>query len=246
MGSEHFGASWVQEHFVSPFYLPLWGLAENLNVSFKYFLSFSLHLASTLINCSLIHPADVALTSLALCPFSTPPYALYLLITVNDGVLLCSLPSDKVVNTIGVTGKTPFDPDPSCFAKRAAFPALVAQPGATPCPRAECTVQWHGRQLPSRKANILLLAMELWGVVRETALARCNHRAAHGKICVCLLPGSGCVCLGCGRCVVCPCEVLSWSCKRVMSLRKIIWVWFVKKIKLPKIVLPSGCGGIFK
>lgn len=88
------------------------GLAENLNVSFSYFLSFSLGLASPLINCSLIHPADVPVTSLALCPFPTPPYALYLLITVNDRVLLCSLPSDKAVNTIGGAGKTPFYPDP--------------------------------------------------------------------------------------------------------------------------------------
>lgn len=82
-------------------------LAENLNVSFKYYLSFSSHLAGPLINCSLIHP-DVPVTSLAPCPFPTPPNALYLLITVNDRVLFCSLPSDKVVNTIGVTGKTPF------------------------------------------------------------------------------------------------------------------------------------------
>ncbi|RLV98461.1 hypothetical protein DV515_00010787 [Chloebia gouldiae] len=97
--------------------------------------------ASPLINCTLIHPADVPVTSLALCPFSTPPYALYLLITVNDGVLLCSLPFDKVVNTVGVMGKTPFDPDPNCFAEGAAFPALVTQPGADPYVLIKCENQ---------------------------------------------------------------------------------------------------------
>lgn len=105
------------------------GLAENLSVSSKYSLSFSFHLASPLINCSLIHPADVPVTSLALCPFPTPPYALYLLITVNARVLLCSLPSNKVVNTIGVTGKTQFYPDP--FSKLLCKEGSFSSPGDT-------------------------------------------------------------------------------------------------------------------
>lgn len=126
-----------------------WEFERFLQIFSLLFLSFN----NPLINWSLIHPADVPVTSLALCPFPTLPYALYLLITVNDRVLLCSLPLDKAVNTIGVTGKTP-------FLSRSIFQIALQRgqlfhPAATSCPRAEFTVKWHGRQFPTRKAKIL-------------------------------------------------------------------------------------------
>lgn len=146
-------------------------------------------------------------------------------------------PQTKLLTPLGWQARPHFIQThfPNCSARRAAFPPLAHSLVPPHAPELNSQFSDTEGNSPSEKPISCYLpwscerlsGKQLWpGVTTEQ----------HMENCVC--PDAAVMCLF----VLVPGCVGKW----VMSLREIIWVWFVKKLKLPKIVLPSGCNGIFK